>query len=570
MKDPDLLDKNHVHANQSNSPSHEGKGGTGLPAPNYSVNSGDDATNNGEVVQKHGHGHSHGEELEPAFPESNTNDGLSPIGAPRAPEAGGAGGTTAGGNTAGVGPVANPAVAGELGEPSLMDQIELALFNMGTIWGPQSVVPPTFSGGSGYGGFEASYNRPAKMLNVTVRGKTSFIDTLTENGGTVTSAQEDLDQLANMLNIMGNQALNTNIVSHYTWDSTGKDEAKEQFKNRIAESMGIWENTGLEFYINRPGWEDITANLNVNIDVEEEGNLGDTADREANSQHQQIQIYKAPDGNDFRTVRQEVSSAIRQYEEDNGMSIGRVSSYEVRAYVDGDTDSDDYADDNAHNGSMSLSSRDLVNSQANVDSSHLSSRVWFDNNSSTLSEGYTAKIKRFIGGFKGEGTGNIDDNKITLIGHSSSSGSSDYNEQLSQKRIDSVKTVIQGEGIANFDDRIHESNQGETENGAYEDDDAYFRSVEIKIGSGERQNTVAHEFGHVFGLADEYEEDSRSAGDASGHDGLSQRMGTGRALVENNDGIISTGNEVRAQHYSPFVWTLRELTGKTWLVRDSS
>ena len=81
---------------------------------------------------------------------------------------------------------------------------------------------------------------------------------------------------------------------------------------------------------------------------------------------------------------------------------------------------------------------------------------------------------------------------------------------------------------------------------------------------------MAHEFGHVFGLADEYEEGSRNAGDASGHNKLSNDMDTGNALVENNDGIISMGNTVRAQHYSVFVWALRELTGKESQVRDQA
>lgn len=456
-------------------------------------------------------------------------------------------------------------------EPSLVDIIELALFNLRSVWGPQSLVPPIFSNQRGYGGFEATYNRPAKLLQVIVRGKTQFINGLADSGTSVNANQEDLDQLANILNIIGDTTLNGNILGCYTWTDDAKETAKEQFKQRLGEAIGIWENTGLEFYINKPGWEEITANLNVSLEVEEEGTLGDTNSRESNGQHQQIQIYKTPDESEIGMVRSSVRRAIQTFENDNAMSIGQVDNYDVRAYVDGDTDSSGYADDNPYNGSMTLSSNDLSNAQGNSDYNMLSTRVFFDHNVDTLSSGYENRLKSFIRRFNGNGDSNESNNAIKLIGHSSKSGSDDYNKELAQRRINNVKTILSGENISNFENRVIEDNKGESENSSNQDNnEAYYRSVEIKIGSGERQNTVAHEFGHVFGLADEYEEGGRSAGDASGHDQLSRDMGTGRALVENNDGIISMGNEVRAQHYSPFIWALRELTNKQWLVRNRS
>lgn len=456
-------------------------------------------------------------------------------------------------------------------EASVMDLIELAIFNLQSTWGPRSLVPPIFSNQRGYGGFEATYNRPAKSLNVTVRGKTQFINGLSDSGRTITSSQEDLDQLANILNIINDPTLNGNVVGAYTWDDTSKEAAKEQFRLRLGEAIGIWENTGMQFYVNKPGWDEITANLSVNLEVDEEGTLGDTASRTSQGQHQQIQIYKTPDPSQLSSVRAAVNAAISKYESDNQMSIGRVSGYDVRAYVDGDTDSSGYADDNAHNGSMTLSSNDLANSQSNEDYSMMSNRVFFDHDSAVLSQDSIDDIKWFIGRFKGSGDSNFTNNGITLTGHTSSSGSAEYNSGLAERRVAAVKTVLQGEGISNLTERLSESSKGETDNNANPDgNEAYYRAVDIKIGSGERQNTVAHEFGHVFGLADEYEEGGRSAGDNSGHDRLSKRMGTGAAPVENNDGIISMGNEVRAQHYSVFVWALRELTGKEWRVRDQS
>lgn len=87
------------------------------------------------------------------------------------------------------------------------------------------------------------------------------------------------------------------------------------------------------------------------------------------------------------------------------------------------------------------------------------------------------------------------------------------------------------------------------------------RRVEIRTGSGERQNTVAHEFGHVFGLSDEYTEGSRAPGQLAWHDSTASAAGvTGGARIEESDNIISVGNTVRPQHYSTFAWALNQLT----------
>ena len=87
------------------------------------------------------------------------------------------------------------------------------------------------------------------------------------------------------------------------------------------------------------------------------------------------------------------------------------------------------------------------------------------------------------------------------------------------------------------------------------------RRVEIRIGNGERQNTVAHEMGHVFGLSDEYAEGGRTPGQASWQDPTVTNAGVATgSKVENNDGMQSMGNQVRPQHYATFAWALNQLT----------
>ena len=91
------------------------------------------------------------------------------------------------------------------------------------------------------------------------------------------------------------------------------------------------------------------------------------------------------------------------------------------------------------------------------------------------------------------------------------------------------------------------------------------------VGSGELQNTVAHEFGHVFGLKDEYVSVGTSfsgsgtaAGTTVAHSGMSEKIGGNKAVSESSDNMMSMGNRVQKQHYATFGWALKELTGKDW------
>jgi hypothetical protein len=120
------------------------------------------------------------------------------------------------------------------------------------------------------------------------------------------------------------------------------------------------------------------------------------------------------------------------------------------------------------------------------------------------------------------------------------------------------------------DNRSDEMAEGypDTENNA-----EAFRRVEIVVGKGDLQNTVSHEFGHVFGLLDEYVTDASSpqgtgtpAGTVVGHSGLSENIGAGRVQAERSANMMSLGNEVRAQHYGPFGWALGQLTSKNWRI----
>ena len=80
--------------------------------------------------------------------------------------------------------------------------------------------------------------------------------------------------------------------------------------------------------------------------------------------------------------------------------------------------------------------------------------------------------------------------------------------------------------------------------------------------------TALHEFGHAFGLGDEYAKSSQAIGDDAAHHSLVTNMtdASGNQLpgaaVEHTGGVMSYGSDVRPQHYATFHNALETITGK--------
>jgi hypothetical protein len=137
---------------------------------------------------------------------------------------------------------------------------------------------------------------------------------------------------------------------------------------------------------------------------------------------------------------------------------------------------------------------------------------------------------------------------------------------------------MHSQGFVNVITRVSGSGKGEDEaaGGEVEHD----RRVDIVIGSGGSQNTIAHEFGHAFGLGDEYantplvspglgrDTGTPQMGDPATHDTLVKQMvdagGTPLkgAVCEPTD-FMSVGDVVRPQHYSTFHAALTDITDQS-------
>lgn len=435
------------------------------------------------------------------------------------------------------------------------------------VFGPTSMAHAIAPGsGTGIGGFEATYFTRSQLLRILVNGKIQFMDAVSDTGGVLTASHTQLNTLATYLNTLPPE-LQARILPFFQWSDDQKQVRIEDFRQRLSEALVIWQETGMYFEINDPCWSDIQARPFFDLNVTEEGETDPATD------HLQVRIFKAP--------TPEEAAEIDQILNDAGLGNLAVRTG-IRAYAGTNLGSQGVGatatDENPLNNEMALSSNDLDSFPDNTrgGNNFLRHSVLFPFGSANLTPAQRGQIRNFVSGYA-VGDTIAENSRINLRGFASASGSAAFNTRLVNNRLTAVKNEILATGVPEaritLDNRSDLEAEGLSRDRATQDNE---QRVEIRIGSGERQNTVAHEFGHIFGLSDEYVENTipRVAGDLAWHNPTAVAAGiTGGAPVENSDNIISLGNTVRPQHYSTFAWALNQLTnastgGKNWVVKE--
>jgi outer membrane protein OmpA-like peptidoglycan-associated protein len=460
----------------------------------------------------------------------------------------------------------------ELERAQQLAQHEKANFFSQSQYGPLDMAHNKASD-NGVGGFEATYLPMEKRLIIKVTGKVQFKDAVSGSHPSYSTEHTDLNNLPMLLSLIPPDVA-AQILPFFQWSDEQKEEKLGMFKERVKESIDIWQNAGLHLAIDDPEWSEITANVEIQLDVIQEGPADPT-------EHLQVSIYKEPSALEKAEIDRSLTEANEGTLEDNLVDPGIRANAGTNIHANHPSwPSDDKGtDDNPLLNEMSISSADLdatPNSDQRGGRNHLMRSVRFRSGDATLNGKQTERIQNFIARFS-DGDTISENNAITLRGFASRSGSTEYNRELVDLRLGAVQNALLAGGIPSTRITTENRSDEEAESDDVGQDHQSQRNeqrVEIRIGSGERQNTVAHEFGHVFGLSDEYTEGDRMAGHDAWHNHTSTDAGVSEgAMVEQSDNIISVGNEVRPQHYSTFAWALNKLTesvigSRKWHVKE--
>jgi hypothetical protein len=167
----------------------------------------------------------------------------------------------------------------------------------------------------------------------------------------------------------------------------------------------------------------------------------------------------------------------------------------------------------------------------------------------------------------------LGENLVTVFrGRASTPGTRSANTRLATERATNAEHYVEA--------AMGWRPQGQARGVGEEDatDEARFQRVDVEVvnleggGGTVRQNTAAHEAGHMFGLGDEYEDKEvhRLTGDKPTHFGdVEAELGTDAAndLLSGDSGsMMSVGSRVEPGHYVPFLKALEQVTAKQWTI----
>ncbi|MEI8049454.1 MAG: hypothetical protein WCI92_18885, partial [Bacteroidota bacterium] len=410
-------------------------------------------------------------------------------------------------------PATAPAAAAVCDEPTKKAKED---FKNKGMYGPRNLSPPATK----IGAFWAMYFPYAEKLIILVTGKTKFVDGLKLSGTNVQTDEPKLSDFATLLSEIGDNDLNHDIIPAYTWKEKQKSKAQIAFKARLKETIDLWQKPGFSFKVKDTCWEDITAKPEITINVEELGDAQLVSPFTDNTDNLQVRIVKVPKEVEMEEVDAKVGTAIEDKKKANEKWTSKnEKASKTRGAAVSYTKNPFNKTDKGYS-VMTLSSSKLDNTPNAKKNkrSLLRRQVFFSKNQTYLKSEQREELHNFHKDFK-EADEKPENSMVTMIGHASTSGNPDLNKKITEKRIESTVGYLKNLGFSKTNSRIKTVNASTAE---MEEDEKIAKSnpdpkvaakaleekpyqrVDLIVGSGELQNTVAHEFGHVFGLDDEY------------------------------------------------------------------
>ena len=317
------------------------------------------------------------------------------------------------------------------------------------------------------------------------------------------------------------------------------EEEEAYARNAIAEVVSAWEGQ-YTFSTTRPHWQAL-PDVNVQIVIEQ-------VDQAA--AHYAIDVIKWP-------LDVGIGAHIDRPGHTHGHSHGSTDPDHVGAEFnesagDGDISNPDeshYVRD--HTSRSAYGDADAANPEV----------VFFDSASTTVPSMYHSALRQL-----GEvlGRAEMPPFPLELVGHASKDGDAEENQRLSEERADAVLASIVAGG----------PKVTPTASGVGEQDagwEAEWRRVDIKLCDFvSEQTTVVHEFGHIFGLADEYPAmdnptGTRQVGDEVAHSEIAQNLVEGQepVVAHHSESVMSNGEQIKPFHYVTFLEMLGVMTETT-------
>lgn len=452
-------------------------------------------------------------------------------------------------------------------------------------YGPITYTHPSIGGS----GFQASYKPSTETLTAEVRGKVRFADTVVKSGTTYSSPNHFMQQSQLITFLNAHPTLADKVLPYFQWKDNEKEVHKIRFLESVSATSGLFENAGFGFQVNQAGWEGVKAKLDVNINITEgaavTNKIKDKSGVEqvdtATSDHLQVEIVKQVNSTDTAAINKEITDHIATLTAAGTTGVaapGADSVQKVRSYMF--TEPSRSTNPKGFRNFMSLRS----NGSDNPETQKFTHEVRFAQDQDAIAGDQATALDTFLNNPMVLVQNPHKAVNIRLQGFAASADHEKDGQALAGRRIGKVsdalntKMATKTTNVQTPVDPKAQTNHGakaadadKKGNPGHKPED--FRKVAIEVEQEGRggQNTFAHEMGHVFGLGDEYVDNSatynRPAGTAATHSQLAIDAGvTGGSTAKDDDRLMSTGSKVGAAHLSTFADALKQLTSKPWKI----
>jgi outer membrane protein OmpA-like peptidoglycan-associated protein len=376
-----------------------------------------------------------------------------------------------------------------------------------------------FHPSTGRGLFDARYSPRSGDLTITVGITFNF-----QNGNPADPTW--------VASVGGPAKAATYTADQFTWT----DDEKEDWKSTAISMVQSHWGQRYTFFTQRPCWEGLPP-VNVTIQVVERPGTG------AGKSHFVTSVTKWPTEPGL---------------EESVTPPGRADQSTARFHESG---SDGITTPDSDHRTRTTASRARYG-QVDTDNPGV---ILFAQGSAEVSAADRAKLATFGATL---GAPDMPPFPVTVTGHASSEGTEERNMQLSETRAHNVANAIVTGGAKKQPTVVAEGERGASLTPEW-------RRVNITVGAFEAdQTTILHEFGHMFGLGDEYptpDGGARDVGTRVAHSALAERLIPGQQpiLAHHDEGIMSNGELIRPHHYVTFLEVLGKMTGTegTWDVR---
>jgi hypothetical protein len=390
-------------------------------------------------------------------------------------------------------------------------------------YGPELYTPPT-----GVGGFDVEYHPfdgPNGWERAMIDCAVNFISPVKMAGkkAAATEAGDDPSKkLAAAINKKP-EAQRPGLVAKYTWGGE-----KSGFLTKIESQVFQAWSYEHSFRVDKVGWKWVGADVSVNVDARE----GEKKDDE----HLQIKLYKVNEDPGSLTEGRDMPAWEWKTGRDQLM---RIDSGDFQTNPAPTTQTIEFN-----------TPGDIALTDSNWDSG---SNDW---------------LEKFNSTYMGDPTSAASAEQQVVI---TAGGAATGRQTLAESRADAVYNYLLGKGWPAG--RMSKVIKGQAKDGNPQPADPHTDRKVVMTLPGTGQTTVAHEFGHAFGLKDEYANKDKDgnagwisgtggqAGAETGHSELARRAGVeAGAIYENSENMMSVGNTVKPQHYATFHDALCKLT----------